>query len=153
MKIDWEKAKQIAAHRFEDVIIACNVGDVDDLQRLMESGLALPEDYMIEDEPEKRYKYLDENNCFMSDAGYVCAMTEFTAPVGNHYLLPCIANKQDNNNKIQWTIVPYKVEITPEYKDKSAILYTDELNDTINAAITEDMHPVSYDEVKADAMV
>lgn len=153
MKIDWDKARLIAAHRFEDVIIACNRRDEDDLRAFMESGLALPEEYMIEDEPEKRYKYLDENNCFMSGAGYICAMIEFTTPVGNHYLLPCIANKQDNNNKVQWTIVPYKVEIGPEYKEKLAILYTDELNDAINAAITKGMHPVTYDEVKADAMV
>ena len=152
MKIDWDKARLIAAHRFEDVITACNRRDEDDLRCFMESGLASPEDYMIEDESEKRYKYLDENNCFITDADYVCTMIEFTVPVGNHYLLPCIANKQDN--KVQWTIVPYKVAIGPEYnKDNPAILYTDELNDAINAAITKGMHPVSYDEVKADAMV
>lgn len=152
MKIDWEKARSIAARRFEDVIMACTNHDENELQCLMESGMAVPEDYKIEDEPEKRYKYLDENNCFITDDGYVCAMIESTAPGGNNYLLPYIANKQDN--KIRWTIVPYKVEIGPDYKKKSAIEYTDELINAIHdELIIEGMHPVTYEEVKASAMV
>jgi len=151
MKIDWDKAKQIAAKRFEDVITACNKGDKDDLQCLMESGMALPEDYMIEDEPEKRYKYLDENNCFITDDGYVCTMIESTAPGGYEYYLPYLANKQDN--KIVWTIVPYKVKSVPGKGNSTAILYTDELADAIRNATIEGMHPVTYEEVKASAMV
>lgn len=152
MKIDWNKARTIAAHRFEEVIIACNKGDAGELRALMESGMAVPEDYELEDEPDERYRYLDENNCFTADNGYICAMIESTAPLGNRCLLPYIAIKQDN--KVVWVIIPYAVEIGSEYYNKKpAIIYTDELNDAINSIITADMEPAIYAEVKASAMV
>lgn len=156
MKIDWEKAKQIAAKRFEDVITACNKGDADALRDFMESGLAWSSnEYMLKDEPEleldKRYKYLDENNCFITDDGYVCAVIESTAPGGYEYYLPYLANKQDD--KVVWTIVPYEVKSVPGKGKDTAILYTDELADTIRNTIIEGMHPVTYEEVKANAMV
>ena len=154
MKVDWEKAKQIAAKRFEDVITACNVGDVDDLQCLMESGMAVPEDYTLDDddEPDERYKYLDDNDCFLTDNGYVCKMIQSTAPDGCEYYLPYLANKQ--NGKVVWTIIPYKVKSVPGKGKGTAILYTDELADAIvTVTATVNMHPATYDEVKANAMV
>lgn len=163
MKIDWEKAKQIAAKRFEDVITACNKGDADALRDLMESGLAwFSKEYMLEDEdepePDKHYKYLDDNDCLITDNGYVCKMIQSTAPDGYEYYLPYIASKQDD--KIVWTIVPYKAKSVPGNGKGTAILYTDELADAIHTAIdniisqvTSSVYPASYDEVKASAMV
>lgn len=154
MKIDWEKAKQIAAKRFEDVITACNKGDIDALRDSMESGLAWSSnEYMLEDEPEpdKCYKYLDGNDCFLTDTDYICKMMQVTAPDGYEYYLPYLANKQDD--KIVWTIVPYKVKSVPGNGKGTAILYTDELADAIHNATIEGMHPAPYDEVIANAMV
>lgn len=162
MKIDWEKAKQIAAKRFENVITACNKGDADNLKCFMESGMALPEDYTIEDEtesePDKRYKYLDDNDCFLTDNYYICKMMQVTAPDGYEYYLPYLASKQDG--KIVWTIVPYKVKSVPGNGKGTAILYTDELADAIHTTIdnivsqvTTNVYPAPYDEVLANAMV
>ena len=148
MKVDWEKAKQIAAKRFEDIITACNKGDIDNLKCFMESGMALPEDYILDGEPEpepdKYYKYLDENDCFITDNGYVCKMEQVTAPDGYEYYLPYLAIKQDG--KIVWTIVPYKVKSVPGNGKGTAILYTDELVSAIVTATT-DTYPAIYDEV------
>lgn len=161
MKIDWEKAKQIAAKRFEDVITACNKGDADDLKCYMESGMALPEDYILDDEPEpdECYKYLDVNDCFITDNGYICKMVQSTAPDGYEYYLPYIASKQDG--KIVWTIVPYKVKSVPGNGKGTAILYTDELVDAIHTVInniivysgTVSVCPAVYDEVIENAVV
>lgn len=154
MKVDWEKAKQIAVKRLENVIAACYRYDEGAIRDYMESGLAWSsKEYMLEDdepEPDKCYKYLDDNDCFITDNGFVCKMIQATAPDGYEYYLPYLAIKQDD--KIVWTIVPYKVKSVPGNGKGTAILYTDELIDAIVTATTN-TYPAIYDEVKANAMV
>lgn len=158
MKVDWDKARLIAAHRFEDIIIACSNHDENAIRDLMESGLAWSsKEYILEDgKDDKRYKYLDDYHCFITDNGYTCMLIQFCTPNGNKSVFPYLATKQDN--KIIWVIVPYEIEVGPEFYKNPAILYTDALANAIHTTIdnlksSATVFPALYDEVIANAVV
>lgn len=148
MKIDWEKARSIAAKRFEDVIMACNNHDENAIQDCMESGMAVPEDYTLEDDDMR----LDEKGCFMYH-GFVCQICNCYeqrkwADEGPAFYVCRVAIYDNRRSVHDWIIIPYVI------KD----IYNDVVSKRPNFIrlldeyITEDMHPVSY-EVITNAMV
>lgn len=150
MKIDWDKARLIVAHRFEGVITACNKGDAIELQALMECGLASPEDYMIEDDSMK----LDEKGCFIYK-GFICQTCDCyelhkSADDGPSFYICRVAIYDDKRSVYDWIIIPYVIRYMPSSINVSE--WQDFIH-LLDEYITEDMHPVSYDEAIANAMV
>lgn len=148
MKIDWDKARLIAAHRFEDIITACNRRDEDDLRCFMESGLATPEEYMIEDDAMK----LDEKGCFIYK-GFVCQICDCyqfqkCTDDGVSFYTCRVAVHSAIEKRPFWEIVPYMLYSIPSdnYTDNCGLL------SAIYVTIA-DKTPATYEEMEKYELV
>ena len=148
--VDWEKARLLAAKRFEEIITACNQADSEALKALIESGLGTEEDYTSF--PENIFK-LNEKGCFIYK-GFVCQICdcyEFHKCVddGASFYICRVAVHTAIDECTKWIIVPYMLYSIPSdsYMDKQTGLLS-----AIDEA-TVGMEPELYEELEKYGLV
>lgn len=150
MKIDWDKARLLAAKRFEDIIMACNNHDENAIRDCMESGIAWSsKEYMLEDDDMK----LDDNGRFIYK-GYtcqVCRCTECHKLDGyDGFFYVCrVAIHTATNAAPYWYIIPYMLYSIPS---DSCMNKCTGLLSAINEA-TADMIPATHEEMEKYELV
>lgn len=148
--VDWQKAINLAAKRFRDIVTACNEADSEKLEALVISGLGTEEDYTSS--PENVFK-LDEKGCFIYK-GFVCQICDCyelhkSADDGASFYACRVAVHTAIDKHLKWIIVPYILYEIPSDS------YMDKCTGLLNAIdeVTVGMEPELYEEIEKYELV